>query len=177
MGWNNIAPHVVRKCIPQRGADTTTQNEPQKWRHNVMIVARRCHATPTNDNSETNECSRERTNGPIDRTLALISAGTGSAIRDWRARWLRSAGILSSSDYEPCTGIFVFDRRKQGCPAVNLSVARVSRVSGWGTRRVLEVSVRALGPAGSSEETSRYVFARRGAEWVLVAHESGVVVE
>ena len=98
-------------------------------------------------------------------------------IREWRERWLRSAGYLSPSRYEPCTGIFVIGHSKQGCPTTLLSVAQVSPVRGWGGHRVLDVSVRSLGPAGSSEERFRYVFARRGKEWTLTTLERGVVIE
>jgi hypothetical protein len=113
----------------------------------------------------------------LDEELIPISHAKDIAIRNFRERWLRSIGFLSQSNYKPWPGIFVFGRGKQGCPTTSLSVAQVSPVSGWGERRMLNVSVRSLGPAGSSEERDRYVFARRGDEWTLVALERGVIIE
>ena len=113
----------------------------------------------------------------LDEELIPISHAKEIAIRNWRERWLRSIGFLSHSNYEPCTGIFVFGRGKEGCPTTSLTVAQVSPVSGWGKRRELKISVRSLAPAGSSEERDRYVFARRGDEWTLVALERGAIIE
>ena len=101
-------------------------------------------------------------------------------IRRRREEWLRSEGLdPNPPSYEPCVGIFVLneDRRKQGCPTSHTEIARVSPVARFGTLRVLEVSVRSLGPAGSSDERSRYVFRRRGGEWTLMARERGVIIE
>ena len=114
---------------------------------------------------------------PLSEGHLIISSNQQLAVRSWRERWLRSTGFLSPSKYEPCSGIFVFGRGKSGCPTTSLNVARVSRVSGWGARRELEVSVRMLGPAGSSDERFNYVFSRRGLDWALVAVERGVIIE
>lgn len=110
-------------------------------------------------------------------TLGRISSEHLREIRNSRERWLRSAGFLSESTYEPCTGIFVIGQGKEGCPTTQISIARISPVSGSGERRVLGVSVRSLAPAGSSEEKFHYVFARHGGVWMLVAIERGAVIE
>lgn len=109
--------------------------------------------------------------------LGRISPEQEREIRNSRERWLRSAGFLSESKYEPCTGIFILGQGKEGCPTTQISIAQVSPFSGSGERRVLGVSVRSLAPAGSSEERFHYVFARPGVVWTLVAIEKGAVIE
>jgi hypothetical protein len=111
----------------------------------------------------------------LDGKLIPIGREKEKAIRDWRERWLRSAGFLSQSNYESCTAINAPDGGKEGCPKTSLTVAQVSPASGWGERQSVDVSVRLLGPTGSSEARSRYVFARRGREWTLVGIERGVI--
>ena len=111
----------------------------------------------------------------LDGKLIPIGREKEKAIRDWRERWLRSAGLLGQAAYESCTGISAIGRGKEGCPNTSLTVAQVSPVSGWGERRSVDVSVRLLAPTGSSEARSRYVFARRGPEWALVGIERGVI--
>jgi len=111
----------------------------------------------------------------LDGKLIPIGREKEVAIRNWREGWLRSAGSLSQSNYESCTAINAPDRGKEGCPKTSLTVAQVSPVSGSGERRSVDISVRMLGPGGSSEARSKYVFARHGLEWTLVGIERGVI--
>lgn len=111
----------------------------------------------------------------LDGKRIPISHEKEIAIRNWREGWLRSTGFLSQSSYESCTGISAIGRSKEGCPKTSITVAQVSPVSGSGDRRSVDVSVRSLSPAGSSEARSRYVFALHGVEWTLVGREWGVI--
>ena len=114
---------------------------------------------------------------PLPDGSARVGSKQETAIRDWRERWLRSAGLLSASNYEPCTGIFVIGRGKAGCPATQLELVRISRVSDSREGRALTVTVRSVAPSGSSEMGFRYVFSRRGDVWTLMAVESGPIIE